>query len=86
MKKQAPWQSSQSHDWPPEKKNLVSVVIFEIAIVQCLKRLQILELPFIVTSLRHTWAIIMLFNQHLYMLHLSGGWINLAKEKCSLTH
>ena len=57
MKKQAPWQSSQSHDWPPEKKNLVSVVIFEIAIVQCLKRLQILELPFIVTSPRHSCAI-----------------------------
>jgi hypothetical protein len=28
---------------------------------------------------------IMLFNQLLDMPHLSGGWIILAKEKCSLT-
>jgi hypothetical protein len=27
----------------------------------------------------------MLFNQLLDMPHLSGGWIILAKEKCSLT-
>jgi hypothetical protein len=28
---------------------------------------------------------IMLFNQLLDIPHLSGGWIILAKEKCSLT-
>ncbi len=44
-----------------------------------------LEWPFIVASLRHTCAIIMLSNQHLDMSHLWGGWIISAKEKCSLT-
>ncbi len=38
-------------------------------------KLQILECPFIVASLRHTCAIIMLSNQHLDMTHLWGGWI-----------
>ncbi len=47
-------------------------------------KLHILEWPFIVASLRHTCAIIMLSNQHLDMPHLWGGWIILAK-KCSLT-
>ncbi len=46
-------------------------------------KLHILEWPFIVASLRHTWAI-MLSNQHLDMPHLWGGWIISAK-KCSLT-
>jgi hypothetical protein len=32
-----------------------------------------------------TCVMIMLFNQLLHMPHLSGGWIILAKEKCSLT-
>ncbi len=49
-------------------------------------KLHILEWPFIVASLRHTCAIIMRSNQHLEMQHLWGGWIILAKEKCSLTH
>ncbi len=40
---------------------------------------------FIVASLRHTCALIMLSNQHLDMPHLWGGWIISAKEKCSLT-
>ncbi len=40
---------------------------------------------FIVASLRHTCAIIMLSNQHLDMPHLWGGWIISAKEKSSLT-
>jgi len=44
-----------------------------------------LEWPFIVASLRHTCAIIMLSNQHHDMPHLWGGWIITAKEKCSLT-
>ncbi len=48
-------------------------------------KLHILEWPFIVASLRHTCAIIMLSNRHLDMPHLSGGWIISAKEKCSLT-
>ncbi len=47
-------------------------------------KLHILEWPFIVASLRHTCAIIMLSNQHLDMPHLCG-WIISAKEKCSLT-
>ncbi len=48
-------------------------------------KLHILEWPFIVASLRHTCAIIMLSNQHIDMPHLWGGWIISAKEKCSLT-
>ncbi len=44
-----------------------------------------LEWPFIVSSLRHTCAIIMLSNQHLDMPHMWGGWIISAKAKCSLT-
>ncbi len=47
-------------------------------------KLHILEWPFIVASLRHTCAIIMLSNKHLDMPHLWGGWIISAKEKCSL--
>ena len=30
-------------------------------------------------------VLLLLFNQHLVMLHLSGGWIFLAQVKCSLT-
>ncbi len=48
-------------------------------------KLHILEWPFIVASPRHTCAIIMLYNQHLDMPHLRGGWIISAKEKCLLT-
>ncbi len=48
-------------------------------------KLHILEWPFIVASLRHTCAIIMLSNQHLDMPHMWGWWIISAKEKCSLT-
>ncbi len=33
----------------------------------------------------HTYAIIMLSNQHLDMPYLWGGWIISVKEKCSLT-
>ncbi len=51
----------------------------------CVIKLHILEWPFIVASLRHTCAIIMLSYQHLDMPHLWGGWIISAKEKCSLT-
>jgi len=36
----------------------------------CVIKLHILECPFIVASLRHTCAIIMLSNQHLDMPHL----------------
>ncbi len=51
----------------------------------CVIKLHILEWPFIVATLRHTCAIIMLSNQHLDMPHLWGGWIISEKEKCSLT-
>ena len=40
--------------------------------------------PFIVPSTRCTCVMIMMFNHLLDMPHLSGGWIILAKEKCSL--
>ncbi len=39
-------------------------------------RLSIVRVSFIVSSLRHTCAIIMLSNQHLDMLHLWGGWLS----------
>ncbi len=39
-------------------------------------KLHILECPFIMTSLRHTCAIIMLSNQHLDIPHLWGGWLS----------
>ena len=51
----------------------------------CVTKLHILEWPFIVPSTRCTCGMIMLFNQLLHMPHLSGGWIILAKEICSLT-
>ncbi len=41
-------------------------------------KLHILEWPFIVASLRHTCAIIMLSYQHLDIPHLWGGWIRSA--------
>ncbi len=37
------------------------------------------------SSPKYTCVLIIPFNQHLDMPHLSGGWIILAKEKCSLT-
>ena len=40
---------------------------------------------FIFPSTRCTCVMIMLFNQLLDMPHLAGGWIILAKVKCSLT-
>ncbi len=48
-------------------------------------KLHILEWLFIVTSPRHICVLIIPFNQHPDMPHLSGGWIVLAKEKCALT-
>lgn len=47
--------------------------------------MHIIEWPLIVTSPKHTSALMMLFNYHLDMLYLSGRWFILAKEKCSLT-
>ena len=51
----------------------------------CVTKLHILEWPFIVPSTRCTCVVIMQFNQLLAMPLLSGGWIILTKEKCSLT-
>ena len=45
----------------------------------CVIKLNILEWSFIVASLRHTCAIIMLSNQHLDMPHLWGGMDYLGK-------
>ncbi len=62
-----------------------SLKIFNICgIVLCDKTAHF-RVAFIVASLRHTYAIIMLSNQHLDMPHLWGRWIISAKEKCSLT-
>ncbi len=70
------WQSECQLHAP--SKIVTSVTLF------CLIKLHILEWPFVVASLRHTCAIIMLSNQYLDMPHLWGGWITSAKEKCSL--
>ncbi|CDQ70574.1 unnamed protein product [Oncorhynchus mykiss] len=51
----------------------------------CATKRQILEWPFIFPSSKCTCVMIVLFNRLLEMPHLSGGWIILAKEKCSLT-
>jgi hypothetical protein len=48
------------------------------------KKLHILEWPFIVPSIRCTCLVIMLFNKLLDMPHLSDVWIILAKDKYSL--
>jgi hypothetical protein len=52
---------------------------------RCVTKLSILEWHFIVPSTSCTCVMTMLFNQRIDMPHLSGGWIILAKEKCSLT-
>ena len=60
----------------------------EISVALCwVKKLHITFLgwPFIVPSTRCTCSIIITFNQFLDMPHLSGGWIILAKDTCSLT-
>lgn len=49
----------------------------------CLIKLHILEWPFVMGSLRHTWAITMLSNQQLDTPHLWAGWMISAKEKRS---
>jgi hypothetical protein len=51
----------------------------------CMTKLHTFEWPFIVPSTRCTCVMIILFNQLLDMPHLPGGWIILAKEKCSIT-
>jgi hypothetical protein len=43
------------------------------------------RVAFIVPSTRPIYVMIMLFNQLLDVPHLSGGWIILAKDICSLT-
>jgi hypothetical protein len=51
----------------------------------CVTKRHILKWHFIVPSTRCTCVMIMAFNQLLDILHLSGGWIILAKQKCFLT-
>ena len=41
----------------------------------CVTKRHILEWPFIVSSTRCTFIMIMLFNQLIDMPHLPGGWI-----------
>ena len=59
----------------------------ETSVALCrVTKLHILKWPFIVPSTRCTCVMIMQFNQLLDKPHVSGGWIILAKEKCSLTN
>ena len=53
-------------------------------IVLCDKNAHI-RVPFYWPSTRCKSVMIMLFNQLLDMPHLSGGWIILANEECTLT-
>ncbi len=53
---------------------LLSSVMLLLDKMNCFQNLYMFW-PFIVASLRHTCAIIMLSNQHLDMPHLWGGWI-----------
>jgi hypothetical protein len=75
-------------------KALMDIPAVSMSIAQALKNLRhlccgtkvyILEWPFIFPSTRCTCVMIVQFNQLLDMPHLSGGWIIVAKEKCSLT-
>ena len=63
----------------------VSMPIAHSVALCCVTKVHILKWPFIVSSTRCTCVMIMPFNQLLYFPHLSGRWIILAKEKCSLT-
>ncbi len=62
---------------------LVDIPAVSMPIAWSLKTVWHIRVAFIVASLRHTCAIIMLSNQHLDMPHLWGGWI--ISAKCSLT-
>jgi hypothetical protein len=64
----------------------VDILAVSACQLHALSKLEIstLEWPFD-PSTRHTYIMIMLFNQLLDMSHLSGGWIILAKEKSSIT-
>ena len=57
----------------------------KLVVLGCVSKLHILEWSFIAPSTRCNCVMIILFNQLLDMSHLSGGWIILAKEKCSPT-
>jgi hypothetical protein len=73
-----------SHRWRDSQLHAPCKLETSVALC-CVTKLYILEWPFIVPSARCTCVMIMLFNQLLDMPHLSGGWIILAKAKCSLT-
>ena len=66
-------------------KALVDIPAVSIPIAHFLKDIYDKTPHFKVPSTRSTFVMTMLFNELLDMPHLSGGWIILAKEKCSLT-
>ncbi len=51
-------------------QHAICMLLRNIVALCCVIKLHILEWPFIVASLRHTCAVIMLSNQHLDMPHL----------------
>ncbi len=61
--------SSGGHSWSACQLHAPSKLATSVALC-CVIKLHILDWPFIVASLRHTCAIIMLSNQHLDMPHL----------------
>ena len=80
------WQQLWLHSCSQHAYCILPQNICETSVVLCcVTKLHILERPFTVPSTRCTCVMSMLFNQFIYMLHLSGGWIILSKQKCSLT-
>ena len=77
--------SSGGHSCMPACQLLAPSILKTSVALYYVTKLHILEWPFIVPSTRCTCVMIMLFNWHLDMPHLSGRWIILAKEKCLLT-
>ena len=63
---------------------LVDIPAVSMPIARCLKTWDICDIVW-QNCTRCTCVMIMLFNQIIDMPHRSGGWIILAKGKCSLT-
>ena len=77
--------SSSGQTWSQHANCMLPHAIETSVALCCVTKLQILEWPFIDPRTKCTWVMIMLFNQLVDMPLLSGRWIILANEKCSLT-
>ena len=75
---------SGGHSWSQHANCMLPQNLRRVGLC-CVAKLHIFEWSFILPSTRSTCVRIRLLNQLLDMPHLSGGWIILAKDKCSLT-